>query len=73
MCINKTKDKYNNEYIINKETIKAEINNDFSLIHGNYKVDLIRPYLESIKKYFENSNVSHKEKGNHKMISNWVY
>ena len=37
VCINKTKDKYNNEYIINKETVKAEINNDFSLIHGNYK------------------------------------
>ena len=29
--------------------------------------------MESIKKYFENSNASHKEKGNHKMISNWTY
>ena len=54
VCINKTKDKYNNEYIINKETVKAEINNDFSLIHGNYK------YYLFIKSNFFNKYIEKK-------------
>jgi GTPase Era involved in 16S rRNA processing len=43
------------------------------LICGDYKIDLIRPYLENLKKYPENSNLSYIEKGNHKMISDWTY
>ena len=64
VSINKTKDKDNNTYIINKETIKAEINNDFSLIQGNYKYYI---FIESnfFNKYIEkkicNKNYFDKE------------
>ena len=36
ICINKSKEENNITYIYNKGIIKSEINNDFSLIQGNY-------------------------------------
>ena len=36
ICVNKSKDNENITYIINKNLINIEINNDFSLIQGNY-------------------------------------
>ena len=48
ICINTTKDNYNDTYIIHKESTKAEINNDISLIQGSYN------YYSFIEKnYFE--------------------
>ena len=48
ICVNTTKGNDNDTYIINKDITKAEINNDFSLIQGNYNY-----YSFILNNYFE--------------------